>query len=63
MLSIQDVPNLLVKEGIGILAIPNKSDIEIEQVLQRCKLDGHDQSGNVDHVQILERMVRAGKTK
>ena len=63
MLSIQDVPNLLVKEGIGILAIPNKSDIEIEQVLQHRKLDGHGQIDNVDSVQILERMVRAGKTK
>ena len=55
MLSIQDVPNLLVKEGIGILAIPNKLDIAIKQVLQQCRQDGHDKSDNVDNVQILER--------
>ena len=60
MLSILDAPNLLVTEGIGILAIPNKSDIETKQVLQHCKQDGHGQSDNVDNVQILERMVCGG---
>ena len=60
MLSIQDVPNLLVTEGIEILAIPNKLDMEIKQVLQQRNKDGHDQSDNVDNVQILERMVCVG---
>ena len=60
---IQDVHNLLLTEGIGILAIPNKLDIEIKQVLQHCKQDGHDQSDSVDNVQILERMVREGKNQ
>ena len=56
MLSIQDVPNLLLTEGNGILAIPNKSDIEIKQASQQRKQDGHDQG--VGDVQILERVVR-----
>ena len=55
MSSIQDVPNLLLTERNGILAIPNKLDIEIKQVLQQCKQDGHDQG--VCNVQILERAV------
>ena len=60
MFSIQDVPNLLVTEGIGILAIPNKLDIEIKQVLQQCKQDGHGQSDNVGNVQIIEIMACGG---
>ena len=62
MLSIHDVPNLLVEEGIGILEIRNKSDIEIKQVSQQCKQDGHGQSDNVENVQILERMARGLKS-
>ena len=60
---IQDVPNLLLTEGNGILAIPNKSDIETKQVLQQRKQDGHGQSdyvGDVQNVQILERMAIGG---
>ena len=52
---IQDIPNLLLTEGHGILAIPNKLDIEIKRVAQQCKQDGHDQG--VGNVQILERAV------
>ena len=56
MSSIQDVPNLLVTEGNEILAIPNKLDIEVKQVLQQCKQDGHGQG--VGDVQIIERAAR-----
>ena len=35
MSSIQDVPNLLVTAGVGILAIPNKLNVETKQVLQQ----------------------------
>ena len=59
--SIQDVPNLLLTEGNGISAIPNKLYIETKQVLQQCKQDGHDQG--VGNVQILERMVRESRNQ
>ena len=63
MFSIQDVPNLLVTKGIGILAIPNKLDIEIKQVLQQCKQDGNGQGDNVDNVQIVGRMANGSKNQ
>ena len=61
MSGIQDVPNLSLTEGNGILAIPNKLDIEVKQVLQQCKQDGHDQG--VGNVQILERVVCGGSNQ
>ena len=61
MLSIQDVPNLLVTQGNEILAIPSRLDIEIKQVSQHRNRDGNDQSDSGDNVQILGRMVRVGK--
>ena len=61
MSSIQDVPNLLLTEGNGILAIPNKLDIETKQVSQQCKQDGHDQG--VGNVQIIERVARESRNQ
>ena len=55
MSRIHDVPNLLLTGGNGILAIPNKLDIEIKKVLQHRKQDGHGQG--VGNVIILERAV------
>ena len=61
MPSIQDVPNLLLTEENGILALPNKLDIETKRVLQQCKQDGHDRG--VGNVQILERVVRESRNQ
>ena len=63
MLSIKDVPNQVMEEGEEMLAIPNGLDQGVTQIIQQWKKDEHDQKTNVDSVQILERMVRAGKTK
>ena len=57
MLSIRGVPNLAMVEGWEMIAIPNGSDKEIAQILQRRKQDVHDPKINGGNVQILEIML------